>query len=132
MLRRDFVKIAGTGALLGTIGGFPTKAFAAGAVYHLTILHSNDTHSRIDPFPMDGGRNAGKAGADRRFRLVEKIRREEEHVLLVDAGDRFQGTPYFNMFDGALEMQLMAQMKYEAGVPGNHDFDKGIENLAEQ
>lgn len=132
MLRRDFIKIAGSGAILGTMGTFPVNAFAAGEVHRLTILHTNDVHSRIDPFPMDGGRNAGRAGVDRRYRLIEKIRKEQENVLLVDAGDVFQGTPYFNMFHGALEMQLMAQMKYEAGVPGNHDFDKGIENLAEQ
>ena len=59
----------------------------------LTILHTNDTHSRIDPFPMDGGRNQGLGGVAARAELIDKIRQEEEHVLLLDAGDIFQGTP---------------------------------------
>jgi len=98
----------------------------------LSILHTNDVHSRIEPFPMDGGRNQGKAGAARRAALINKIREEEKHVLLLDAGDMFQGTPYFNYFKGELELKLMSAMGYEAGTLGNHDFDAGIENLEKQ
>jgi 5'-nucleotidase len=98
----------------------------------ITLLHTNDTHSRIDPFPMDGGKYQGLGGIARRQALIERIRQEEQHVLLLDAGDFFQGTPYFNMFDGEVEIRAMNELKYDVVVPGNHDFDKGAENLAKQ
>lgn len=101
-------------------------------LHKLTILHTNDVHSRIEPFPMDGGKNQGKAGVAKRAALLDKIRKEEEHVLLLDAGDMFQGTPYFNYFKGELEIKLMSQLGYDAGTIGNHDFDAGIENLEKQ
>ena len=100
--------------------------------YRLTILHTNDTHSRIDPFPMDGGVNQGLGGVAARAELIEKIRREEEHVLLLDAGDIFQGTAYFNFYKGEPEIKAMSSMKYDATTIGNHDFDAGLENLATQ
>ena len=82
--------------------------------------------------PWDGGRNQGLGGASRRARLIEQIRAEEEQVLLLDAGDIFQGTPYFNYFEGELEFKLMSAMGYDAATIGNHDFDAGIEKLEEQ
>ena len=124
------------------------SAFAAGALfthssllnemansasaYRLTILHTNDVHSRIDPFPMDGSRNQGLGGVAARADLIEKIRAEEQHTLLLDAGDIFQGTPYFNLYKGEPEIKAMTAMKYEATTIGNHDFDAGLENLATQ
>jgi len=96
----------------------------------LTILHTNDVHSRIEPF--SSGRNAGKGGAARRAAAIARIRQQEEHVLLFDSGDIFQGTPYFNMYGGELEFKLMSQMKYDAATIGNHDFDAGIEGLEKQ
>ncbi len=98
----------------------------------LTILHTNDTHSRIEPFPMDGGRNQGLGGVAARAELINKIRQEEEHVLLLDAGDIFQGTPYFNIYKGEPEIKAMTAMNYDACTIGNHDFDAGMENLATQ
>ena len=98
----------------------------------LTILHTNDTHSRIDPFPMDGCRNQGLGGVVSRAALIERIRREEEQVLLLDAGDIFQGTPYFNIYKGEPEIKAMTAMGYDATTIGNHDFDAGMENLAQQ
>jgi 5'-nucleotidase len=98
----------------------------------LTILHTNDVHSRLDPFPMDGSRNAGQGGVAARAALIQKIRSEEEHVLLLDAGDIFQGTPYFNVFKGEPEMKAMKMMGYDAIIMGNHDFDAGLENFAEK
>jgi 5'-nucleotidase len=98
----------------------------------LTILHTNDTHSRLEPFPMDGGRNQGLGGIAGRAALINKIRSEEEHVLLLDAGDIFQGTPYFNIYKGEPEIKAMTAMKYDACTIGNHDFDAGMENLATQ
>jgi 5'-nucleotidase len=100
--------------------------------YRLTILHTNDVHSRIDPFPMDGGANQGLGGVAARAEIIEKIRREEEQVLLLDAGDIFQGTPYFNFYKGEPEIKAMSSMGYDATTIGNHDFDAGLENLATQ
>jgi 5'-nucleotidase len=102
------------------------------ASYKLTILHTNDVHSRIDPFPMDGGRNQGLGGVVSRAAIIEEIRKREEHVLLLDAGDIFQGTPYFNLYKGEPEIKAMTSMQYDATTIGNHDFDAGLENLANQ
>lgn len=100
--------------------------------YKLTVLHTNDVHSRIDPFPMDGGANQGLGGVAARAEIIEKIRIEQEHVLLFDAGDIFQGTPYFNFYKGEPEIKAMSSMRYDATAIGNHDFDAGLENLATQ
>jgi 5'-nucleotidase len=101
-------------------------------LHQLTILHTNDVHSRIEPFPMDGGRNEGRGGIAKRAALIKKIRQEVDQVLLLDAGDMFQGTPYFNYFNGELEIKLMSEMGYDAATIGNHDFDAGIANLKAQ
>lgn len=98
----------------------------------LTILHTNDVHSRLDPFPMDGGRNQGQGGVVARAALISSIRKETDHVLLLDAGDIFQGTPYFNFYKGEPEIKAMSAMGYDAATMGNHDFDGGIENFAHQ
>jgi 5'-nucleotidase len=131
MDRRRFINQS----ILGSVGlnliGIP--AFAGSVTDgDLTILHTNDMHSRIDPFPNDGGEYAGKGGMARRAQLIREIRSRESQVLLLDAGDIFQGTPYFNLFEGELEFRLMSQMKYDAATLGNHDFDNGIPGLEKQ
>jgi len=98
----------------------------------LTILHTNDVHSRIDPFPMDGGRNQGLGGVAARSHVIKQIRSQAKHVLLLDAGDIFQGTPYFNVYKGEPELKSMTAMGYDGGTIGNHDFDAGLQNLADQ
>jgi 5'-nucleotidase len=131
--RRKFITQSAltTGALL--IGSTFTQAASLFESSHkLTILHTNDTHSRIDPFPMDGSRNQGLGGVAARAQLIKQIRNHEEHVLLLDAGDIFQGTPYFNIYKGEPEIKAMASMGYDAATIGNHDFDAGLENLAMQ
>ena len=95
----------------------------------LTILHTNDTHSQIDPLPAND-RNAGKGGVARRGSLVKKIRRENPNTLLLDSGDVLQGTPYFNFFRGEVEYKAMSAIGYDAGTLGNHEFDNGVESLA--
>lgn len=95
----------------------------------LTILHTNDTHSNIETFPDNHAKYPGRGGVSKRYELIQKIRAEEEHVLLLDAGDIFQGTPYFNRFGGELEIKVMSKMKYEAATMGNHDFDAGMEGF---
>ncbi|MFM2137990.1 MAG: hypothetical protein RJA57_297, partial [Bacteroidota bacterium] len=107
-------------------------ALSDDAVLRLTILHTNDTHSRLDPFPMDGGRNQGLGGVAARAQLIEQIRAEADQVLLLDAGDIFQGTPYFNLYKGEPEIKALTTMGYDACTLGNHDFDAGLENLATQ
>jgi 5'-nucleotidase len=99
---------------------------------HLVILHTNDVHSRLDPFPMDGSRHQGMGGVAARAALIEQIRKENKQVLLLDAGDIFQGTPYFNLYKGEPEMKAMQAMGYDACTMGNHDFDAGLDNFATQ
>jgi len=131
MKRRTFVKRIGTGTVLLGAAGLPTALLGGSAeTLRLCILHTNDVHSRIDPF--DSGQHAGKGGAARRATMIDQIRSEQEHVLLLDAGDIFQGTPYFNYFDGELELKLMSEMGYDAATMGNHDFDAGIDGFARQ
>lgn len=134
MKRRDFIKKLGLGGIVLGASALPLEILAGGRqedFLKLTILHTNDTHSRIDPFPA-GSKYAGLGGMAKRALLVEKIRKEEEHVLLLDAGDTFQGTPYFNMYGGELEFKLMSAMGYDATTLGNHDFDAGVDGLIKQ
>lgn len=130
--RRSFIRnsVLASGTLV--FGPGIAGAAAAFATKKLTILHTNDVHSRIDPFPMDGSRNQGQGGVAQRAGLIRQIRREEEEVLLLDAGDIFQGTPYFNIYKGEPEIKAMTAMQYDAATIGNHDFDAGLENLAHQ
>ena len=95
----------------------------------ITILHTNDTHSQIDPLPPNSP-DAGKGGAARRATLVKRLRRENPQTLLVDAGDAFQGTPYFNLYRGEVEYKVMSTIGYDVVTLGNHDFDNGVEALA--
>lgn len=95
----------------------------------LTILHTNDTHSNIDPFPENHAKYPGKGGVARRYEMIQAIRAEEENVVLLDAGDIFQGTPYFNKYGGVLEMKLMTKLGYDVATMGNHDFDGGMEGF---
>jgi len=129
--RRSFLKsiaAVGAGAALAPVR--PLAAVAPEAT-KLVILHTNDTHSRIDPFPDDGGRYANLGGVARRARMIADVRARHEHVLLLDSGDIFQGTPYFNLFDGEVEFRTMSAMRYDAATLGNHDFDNGIGGLVE-
>jgi 5'-nucleotidase len=129
MNRRNFIKnTALTSSLIG-LGNFPVHAFAAEEITKITILHTNDVHSRLDPFPMDGTRNAGAGGAAKRAKLIGDIRSNADNVLLFDCGDILQGTPYFNFYGGEVEMKVMSAMKYDAGTLGNHDFDGGIDGF---
>lgn len=131
--RRKFIQQGALAAGSLLIG--PTIARAAGGwddTKRLTILHTNDVHSRIDPFPMDGGKNQGLGGVAARSQLIKEIRAKEETVLLLDSGDIFQGTPYFNIYKGEPELRAMTAMGYDAATVGNHDFDAGLENLATQ
>ncbi len=133
--RRKFIKILGAGSALTVTGFFPVTAFAGNKeddIIKITILSTNDFHSRIDPFPPNDKKFAGMGGLARRSALVKQIREEGNEVLLLDAGDIFQGTPYYNFYYGELELKFMSQIGYDAATIGNHEFDNGIENIAKQ
>lgn len=130
MKRRDFIeKTAASTALMSL--GLSLSSFSNDSK-HLTILHTNDVHSYIDPFPADHPKNPNMGGVSRRATLIENIRKENPNVLLLDAGDIFQGTPYFNYYGGELEFKLMSMMQYDAATIGNHDFDNGLEGIVSQ
>ena len=132
MKRREFIqKTAATSALLG-LGGLSLSSFTSLETKHLTILHTNDVHSYIDPFPANHPKNPNMGGVARRAALIESIRAENANVLLLDAGDIFQGTPYFNYYGGEIEFKLMSMMRYDLATIGNHDFDNGIDGLFAQ
>ena len=127
--RRDFIKRAALGTAAMSI--IPSKAFSnTSELKQLTILHTNDMHSHIHPF--ESGRNKGVGGMAQRSTIIKKIRDEGNQVLLLDAGDIFQGTPYFNTYGGELEFKLMSEMGYDASTIGNHDFDNGLDGLVNQ
>jgi len=132
MKRRNFIQKSTAATAFLTLGGLSLQSFASKNSKHITILHTNDVHSHIDPFPDTDSRYANMGGVARRATLVESIRKENPNTLLLDAGDIFQGTPYFNFYGGELEFKLMSMLKYDAATIGNHDFDNGIDGLFAQ
>ncbi len=132
MKRREFLtNTAATSALIG-LGGLGLNSCSSIGRKHITILHTNDVHSHIDPFPNSHSLYANLGGIARRATLVESIRNENPNTLLFDAGDIFQGTPYFNFYGGELEFKLMSKLNYDAATIGNHDFDNGVDGLLAQ
>ncbi|TVZ53262.1 bifunctional metallophosphatase/5'-nucleotidase [Dokdonia sp. Hel_I_53] len=132
MIRRHFLKQTAAAGSFLSLGGLTSSAFSIGTKKHITILHTNDVHSHIEPFPSNDSKYANLGGVSRRSTIIENIRKQEPNVLLLDAGDMFQGTPYFNFYGGELEFKLMSMMGYDAATIGNHDFDNGIGGLAAQ
>ncbi|MFO7719732.1 MAG: metallophosphatase [Gillisia sp.] len=131
MQRRNFIQqTAATGAFIG-LGGL-SLSFSENYKKHITILHTNDVHSHIEPLSPNDPRNPNMGGVARRATLIQKIRNENPNTLLLDAGDIFQGTPFFNFYGGELEFKLMSKLKYDASTLGNHDFDNGIDGLYSQ
>ena len=134
MNRKEFLKTVGGGTLALSLA--PNLVFASqksilekNSAYKLTVLHTNDQHSRIEPFDSSYSRNPNQGGFARRATLIQQIRNQEKNVLLLDAGDIFQGTPYFNFYGGELEFKLMSMMGYDAATMGNHDFDNGLDGF---
>lgn len=134
MKRKEFIKAIGGGTLALSLApnlvfAGQNKIFGNDTPHKLTILHTNDQHSRIEPFDSSYSRNPNQGGFARRATLIQQIREQEENVLLLDSGDIFQGTPYFNFYGGELEFKLMSMMGYDASTMGNHDFDNGLEGF---
>ena len=131
MKRRNFIQQTSAASAFVGLGGLSSLSFSE-APKHITILHTNDVHSHIEAFGPDHHRNPNMGGVAKRAVLIEKIRKENPNTLLLDAGDIFQGTPYFNFYGGELEFKLMSKLKYDASTLGNHDFDNGIDGLFAQ
>ncbi|QWX85703.1 metallophosphatase [Cellulophaga sp. HaHaR_3_176] len=132
MDRRKFISnTTATSAFVG-LGGLSLNSCLSDNSKKITILHTNDVHSHIDAFPSSHSEFPNMGGLARRATLVDSLRKENPHTLLLDAGDIFQGTPYFNFYGGELEFKLMSMLKYDAATIGNHDFDNGIGGLYAQ
>nr|XP_033498069.1 snake venom 5'-nucleotidase-like [Epinephelus lanceolatus] len=105
----------------------------AASTFEVTLLHTNDNHARIEETSEDSGKclDGGPcfAGVARRFTKVSEIRKKEKNVLLLDAGDQFQGTIWFNYYKGAEAAYFMNKLGYDAMAFGNHEFDNGVEGL---
>jgi len=128
--RRRFIKQLTAGTIVAA--ALPQFYSCSGKEVTITILHTNDVHSQIEPLAADHHKFPNGGGFAKRAALIEKIRQENKHVLLFDCGDIFQGTPYFNFYKGQLEIELMNKMRYDAATIGNHEFDNGITELAKQ
>ena len=131
MLRRKFLKnsVYGSLALGSALNNYSCDSEN---FKKITILHTNDVHSHIEPFSKDHSEFPNRGGFERRSTILNSIRSKNPNTLLLDAGDIFQGTPYFNFYNGELEFKLMSLLKYDAVTIGNHDFDNGITGLNEQ
>lgn len=115
---------------LAVAAGLTTAAllaadFTASAGERLVILHTNDTHSQIDPVGSNG-----LGGVLRRKAAIDSVRQAEKNVLLVDAGDAVQGSLFFYLYGGEVEQKVMNALGVELGILGNHEFDNGIDSLA--
>lgn len=128
--RRNFLKTLGI-AGVATLAGLPAVAFRDTALKKISILHTNDTHSRIDPFPPNDPNYPGMGGYARRAAIINNYRKNDPEILLLDAGDYFQGTPYFNIYGGEVELRLMSKMGYDAATFGNHEFDNGLDGFSQ-
>lgn len=130
--RRDFLKAMMLGGAVFAINSTPFGEFLSKELIKITILHTNDTHSHIEPFPDNDPKYPGLGGFARRAALIKRIRSQEKNVLVFDAGDVYQGSPYFNLYKGEVEFKLMSEMGYDAMTFGNHEFDNGIEGIINQ
>ncbi|MDI9320824.1 MAG: metallophosphatase [Phycisphaerales bacterium] len=130
--RRAFIRNAGKFTCLFASTAFPFSLFASNNTRKVSILFTNDTQSQIESFAEEVPKYAGLGGVVARAALIQKIRAENEQILLFDAGDFWQGSNYFDLYKGAPEIEAMNLMQYDAVCIGEHELDAGIENLALQ
>lgn len=131
MNRRSFIRKIGWGTAGFTLGAVPYELLANDDFVTISILHTNDIHTHIEPFVSSNPRYDGKGGLARIAKLAENYRQKNPNTLLFDAGDMFQGTPYFNFYKGELIFKLMTAAGFDAGTIGNHEFDNGLEGIHE-
>lgn len=142
MERREFLKNIALGGLalaLNPLSALARKTSSTARVVadnsaHLTILHCNDVHSHIDPFPINDPKFPGMGGYARRAELIRHTKESvgRENMLVFESGDMFQGTPYFNLYKGKVEIELMNKMGVDAVTIGNHEFDNGLNALVDR
>ncbi|MCH8534410.1 MAG: metallophosphatase [Flavobacteriaceae bacterium] len=135
MNRRKFIKQTGVAsAVLGFSGHYLINGISAkkSSDKHITILHTNDVHSHLEAFPASHSKFPNRGGASKRKFYFDQVRNENTNTLILDAGDSFQGTPYFNFYGGELEFKTMSKLGYHATTIGNHEFDNGVDNIAAQ
>lgn len=142
MERRDFLKTLALGGMtlaLNPLSALANKVSSSARVVsdeanQLTILHCNDVHSHIDPFPADDKNFPNMGGYARRASLISHTREQvgADHMLNFESGDMFQGTPYFNIYKGKVEISLMNEMGVDAVTIGNHEFDNGLNALVDR
>lgn len=134
--RRTFLKRLGALALAFSCNPFEAASKSLGeekkSPRHVTILHTNDVHSHIDPIEIDSVTHTTVGGYARRKTYIDTVRNEVSDILIFECGDMFQGTPYFNMYKGKLEIELMNKMGIDAVTLGNHEFDNGLEELTQR
>lgn len=126
--RREFIRTGFVAA--GAMAFLPSWALKSSDTTRLVILHTNDMHCRLDPFPIDHPRYPGKGGMNRISAYARELRKKEPQLLMLDSGDFSQGTPYYNFFGNELVIKMMNEMGYDASTIGNHEFDSGLDKLA--
>ncbi len=131
MNRRRFIRNGIIGTAGVTLSALPFDLLASEDFTSISILHTNDMHCHIEPFTGTNERYANKGGLARISELTKKCKAENPNTLLLDAGDMFQGTPYFNYFKGELMLKIMSEVGYDAGTIGNHEFDNGLQGIKE-
>ena len=129
MNRRKFIRNITIGTTGLTLGAVPFDLFANDNFTTISILHTNDLHCHIEPFIGTNERYSNKGGLARISAMAKKYKAQNLNTLLFDAGDMFQGTPYFNYFKGELMLKVMSAAGYDAGTIGNHEFDNGLEGI---
>ncbi|EZH71822.1 5'-nucleotidase [Aquimarina atlantica] len=130
--RRRFIQQIVSATAFASLGGGSLVSCVKPTSKKITVLHTNDVHSQIDPLPNNHYKYPGLGGFARRASVIEKVRKENPNTILLDAGDIFQGTPYFNYYGGEIEFKLMSKLNYDLATIGNHDFDNGINGLLNQ
>jgi len=131
MNRRNFLRNTGIGAAGLTLGALPHNLYAWDDFATISILHTNDIHTHVEPFESSNPQYKGNGGLAKIAALAKSYRKKNPDTLLFDAGDMFQGTPYFNYFKGELILKLMSEAGYNAGTIGNHEFDNGLNGILE-
>jgi len=130
--RRMFLQQMASATAFASLGGLSLASCAKPMSKKITVLHTNDVHSQIDPLSNNHYKYPGLGGFARRASIIEHVRKENPNTILLDAGDIFQGTPYFNYYGGEIEFKLMSKLDYDLATIGNHDFDNGIDGLLSQ
>jgi 5'-nucleotidase len=129
MNRRGFIRNGFAGIAGLSLGATPLNLLAGSDFVTISIIHTNDLHCHIEPFSAGNENVTMKGGLAQISKMVKDVKSENPNTLLFDAGDMFQGTPYYNYFKGELMLQLMSAVGYDAGTIGNHEFDDGLEGI---